>query len=158
MAFFAKLSAGKEAELQAQAQAEAEERMASIMGRKPEAVTPPPAPVEIPEPKVEAPPVIVPAMPEWLIEPEVELAPEAVVEAALVPEAPTEWATWAEAKAAEEAMPVVEPEAVEGLVAGWPAPKVAPPAAVEEAPVVEALVEAAEDVLGIAIHLPKPRK
>src|SRR5512136_1632065 len=56
MAFFAKLSAGKESELQAQAQAEAEERMASIMGRKPEAepqvkpeaVTPPPTVAETP--------------------------------------------------------------------------------------------------------------
>ena len=151
MAYFAKLSAGKEAELQAQAEAEAEERMASIMGRKPEAklevkpqVVTPPAPVEISEPQVEALPAEeAPAMPEWPTEPEVELVPEQIVEAAPILEAPTGWAAWAEAKAAEETMPVIEQEAIEGLAAGWPAPEVAPPVAVEEAPVAEALIEAA---------------
>jgi hypothetical protein len=132
MAFFAKLSAGKEAELQAQAQAEAEERMASIMGRKPEAapLTPPPTPVREPQPVEEA-----PTMPEWPTEPDIELAPEALVEAAPAPEVPTGWAAWAEAQAAEEAMPAAEPEPIEGLIAGWPATEITAGAAVEPAPV-----------------------
>ena len=58
MAYFQKLTAGKEAELQAQAQAEGEARMADIMGRKPApkpepAPPPPPAPVAPPPPPVE---------------------------------------------------------------------------------------------------------
>jgi hypothetical protein len=136
MAFFAKLSAGKEAELQAQAEAEAEERMASIMGRKPEAkpetapLTLPPAPVREPQPVEEALP-----MPEWPTEPEIELAPEALVEAAPVPEVPTGWAAWAETQVAEEAMPSAEPEPIEGLMAGWPATEITAGAAVEPAPV-----------------------
>ena len=44
MAYFAKLTAGKEVELQARAEAEAESRMTEIMGRKP-APAPTPAPV-----------------------------------------------------------------------------------------------------------------
>jgi hypothetical protein len=132
MAFFAKLSAGKEAELQAQAQAEAEERMASIMGRKLEGApaTLPPTPVREPQPVEEA-----PAIPEWPTEPEIELAPEALVEAAPVPEVPTGWAAWAEAQAAEEAMPAAEPEPIEGLVAGWPATEITTGPAIEPAPV-----------------------
>lgn len=140
MAFFAKLSAGKEAELQAQAQAEAEERMASIMGRKPEVapVMPAPAPVQVPQPpEVEAPPPVekAPTMPEWPVEPEIELAPEAPVEAALAPEVPTGWAAWAEVTTAEEVLPTIEPEVVEGLMAGWPAPEIAAGAFMEQAPV-----------------------
>jgi len=53
MAFFQKLTAGKEAELRQQAEAEAAARMAEITGRKPAAVTPPPAPVQAPPPIVE---------------------------------------------------------------------------------------------------------
>ena len=58
MAYFQKLTAGKETELQAQAQAEGEARMADIMGRKPApkpepAPPPPPAPVAPPPPPVE---------------------------------------------------------------------------------------------------------
>ena len=55
MAYFQKLTAGKEAELQAQAQANAEARMADIMGRKPTAA---PAPVT-PPPEVLPPPPVV---------------------------------------------------------------------------------------------------
>jgi hypothetical protein len=132
MAFFAKLSAGKEAELQAQAEAEAEERMASIMGRKPEAAPPllPPTPVQEPKAVEEA-----PTMPEWPTEPEIELAPEALVEAAPVPEVPTGWAAWAEAQAVEEAMPPAELEPIEGMMAGWPATEITAGAAVEPTPV-----------------------
>ena len=81
MAYFQKLTAGKETELQAQAQAEGEARMADIMGRKP---TPKPAQVE-----PVAPPPITPA-------PTEELGIEAPVEAEIpewlagpVPFAPT---------------------------------------------------------------------
>ncbi len=140
MAFFAQLSAGKEAELQAQAEAEAEERMASIMGRKPKVapVMPPSAPVKVPQPpKVEAPQPVeeAPAMPEWPVEPEIELAPEALVEAAPAPQVPTGWAAWAEVTTSEETLPVIEPEVVEGLMAGWPAPEITAVAVVEQAPV-----------------------
>jgi hypothetical protein len=140
MAFFAKLSAGKEAELQAQAQAEAEERMASIMGRKPQAAPVMPSPTSVkepPPPKVEEPQPVeeAPTMPEWPTEPEIELAPEALVQVAPVPQVPTGWAAWAEAQVSEEAVPVVEPEAIEGLMAGWPAPQITAVAAVEPAPV-----------------------
>lgn len=56
LAFFQQITAGREAELQAQAQAEAEARMAELTGRKPEAVTPPAAPIEVtpPPPVAEA--------------------------------------------------------------------------------------------------------
>jgi hypothetical protein len=61
MAYFQKLTAGKEAELQATAQADAEARMADIMGRKPTAAPAPkpapPAPVMPPE-VVPPPPVV----------------------------------------------------------------------------------------------------
>jgi len=59
MAFFQKLTAGKEVELQAQAQAAAEARMADIMGRKPAA-----APAPTPEPVTPPPPTPVQAPPE----------------------------------------------------------------------------------------------
>lgn len=57
MAYFQKLTAGKEAELQARAEADAEARMADIMGRKPTAApTPEPVPSAPVTPLPQAPP------------------------------------------------------------------------------------------------------
>jgi tetratricopeptide (TPR) repeat protein len=159
MAYFAKLTAGKEAELQAQAQAEAELRMAEIMGRKPEPtptrpppptpVTPPPAPVAAPQPpKVEAPPPLAmvgpaPKPPVEKVEPVVAPPTPAPEEAAPAP------AEWIEAVAAEVMLPevkapglaavpteaiqpAVELEPLEGLVSVAP-PEVVPPITPAEA-------------------------
>ena len=59
MAYFQKLTAGKEVELQAQAQADAEVRMADIMGRKPTAA-PAPTPAQPAPPALVTPPVVLP--------------------------------------------------------------------------------------------------
>jgi tetratricopeptide (TPR) repeat protein len=91
MAYFQKLTAGKETELQAQAQAEGEARMADIMGRKPaqvEPVAPPPiTPAPTEELGIQAP--VEAEIPEWLAgpapfaptAPAQELGAEAPVEA-----------------------------------------------------------------------------
>ncbi len=101
LAFFQKLTAGKEAELQAQAQAAGEERMADIMGRKPAATpAPTPEPVTPPPPARVEPAPIPPTPMQW--------EEEAPVEAAL-PEAETpEWLAalmQAEAAPAQEVAP-----------------------------------------------------
>jgi len=112
LAFFQRLTAGKEEQLAAQAQAEAEVRMAEITGRtpapKPEAPAPTP---EIPAPVAEQPPVeaieeapvtkVPEGLSEWLAAqatefPEVEAAPAEAI--------PSEWE------------PLMQPPAIEA----WP--------------------------------------
>jgi hypothetical protein len=110
MAYFARLTAGKEAELQAQAQAEAETRMAEIMGRKPE---PQPQPEPLPPP-VSAPIALPPAPPPTVAAAPAELV-EAVMPAAEVEAEMPDWLTGTvpfaveEALAAPEALPLQTP-------------------------------------------------
>jgi hypothetical protein len=91
---------------------------------------PQPPEAEVPQPVEQ-----VPTMPEWPIEPQIELGPTELMEAVPMPEVPTGWAEWAEAKVSEEAVPVVQPEAIEGLVGGWPVPETTAAVAVGPAPV-----------------------
>jgi tetratricopeptide (TPR) repeat protein len=176
MAFFQRLAAGKEAELQAQARAEAEARMAEITGRKPtpapEAVTAPPAPVVPPSAKVEAPPPpeveapapVAPLAVEQVQPPQpvVEQPPmEAVEEVPVmpIPASLEEW--WAPPQAVE---PVQEiPEGWEALVQpppieAWPkeaaAPAVMPEAAVLSGLPEEVMPPVAEQVPAAAVRQP----
>jgi hypothetical protein len=133
LAFFQRLTTGKEAELAAQAQAEAEARVAEIIGRKPApgAVTPP-VPPTVGQPPIEAveeapAPAIPEGPPEWLVTP---AAMEAEA-AEPVQEIPSGWEalmqppveTWP----AEVAPPIVEPQAAVSISAGWPEPEVTLP-------------------------------
>jgi tetratricopeptide (TPR) repeat protein len=140
LAYFQKLTAGKEAELQAQAEAEAEVRMADIMGRKPEAA-PAPAPVSVP-PQPPAVEKVEPPVPEWLTAP----VPAEAVEEPPVPVVPSEaelpeWLAVlaqpaAEAVPMEEAAFTVEPGVAEEVLApSWQAPAEAVPPAATHVPI-----------------------